>query len=184
MSESRSVIVTPADMALAAQYANKPAAIAPEIDAIDLANAASNQTRRVTIGNGAFIDVSHNESPRSFIVGGGDPAQAVIDTEIEGMARRAEFLQEQMHTMLDRETGEPLPHLVPEYNKLSLQLQSLQYSAAFQQHHAVRAIRAKVSESKARGLEQLQREAAAQDQRAQDETAREFDRLFGRTTIR
>lgn len=175
-------VATAADQQLAAEFANRPTLVAPAICGDDLAAAALNSTGRVTIGNGATIDFSQKEPARSLTVGASDPARAVVETELEGMSRRAEFLLEQMEFMVDRETGQPHSHLIPEYNRLSQQLQSLQYSAAYQQHVALPALRAKANET--RGLEQLQREAAAQDERAQNAVSREFDSIFGRTVIR
>lgn len=173
--------VTAADQELAAQYTNRPAVLPAALDTGDLV-AAATSGNRITIGNGASIEVQAQEPPRSFQFGASDPAQAVVDTELDGMNRRAEFLIEQMNLMVDRETGEPRPHLIDEYNRNALILRQLQASAVFQQGYAVKAMRAKSANSA--GVEQLQREAAVQDERSQNAAAREFDSIFGRTSIR
>lgn len=180
---NHSIVVGPADQALAAEFAQRSTvgAINPALDADDFNAAAGNRTSRITIGNGASIDVSVKEPARELMLGETDGAQAIVSTELDGMARRADHLIEQMNLMVDKQTGQPRPHLVPEYNRLSLQVQQLQYSAAYQQEYAVKALREQ--SNKTRGIEQLQREADEYDRRSQDATSREFDRQFGRVRI-
>jgi hypothetical protein len=55
-------------------------------------------------------------------------------------------------------------------------------SAAYQEHVALPQLRAKEAERS--GYAELQREAAALNERQQNQVAREFDRLLGPTRIK
>ncbi len=179
--QNTAVVVGPADQALAAEYANKPTVINPALNAEDFAAAAGNRTNRLTIANGATIDLSVKEPARQILLGETDGAKAIVNTELEGMRNRADHLVELMQHTLDPATGQPRPHLIDDHRRLALALHGLQYSAAYQSEVAVHGIRAQ--ENKTRGLEQLQREADEYDRRAADATSREFDRTFGRVRI-
>ena len=141
MPDSLSVVITPADAQAAAANVAKPAALDPLLTADDLQAADTNSTRRVTIANGATIDVADKEPAQGFVVGANDPDAYVVNAEIESMSRRADWIVEQMNLLTDPATGEPRMGYLGEYNKLALQLQSLQYSAAYQNHYALNAMR-------------------------------------------
>ena len=171
MPDSLSVVITPADAQAAAANVAKPAALDPLLTADDLQAADTNSTRTVTLANGATIDVQDKEPARTFTVGEGDPDAYVVNAEIESMARRGDWIVEQMNLLTDPATGEPRPQYVGEYNKLALQLQSLQYSAAYQSHYGLKMRRERTAAHEA--------DREATEGRYADATARELDRVFG-----
>ena len=176
MSDSLSVVITPADaQAAAAANASGTVAIDPVLTADDLQAADTNSTRRVTIANGATIDVSDKEPAQGFVVGENDPDAYVVNSEIESMSRRADWIVEQMNLLTDPATGQPRTGYASEYNKLALQLQSLQYAAAYQNHYALNAMRERRAAHDSAHAES--------EGRHQDAAVQALDRAFGGPVI-
>lgn len=180
-SKTASIFVTAADQALAEEYATRPTIVDPRILPEQMQADAAHTGETLTLDNGASIRVHSNHSSRQFLqIGSGDPAQAIVDTEIESLTRQGEHLVDQMERMVDKTTGDVRPELVDDYNRRALQLQQLQRAAAYQQNVAIHRIRAQGQS----GVAQMQREAAWQDMnRTQNDTAAALEKEFGRVRI-
>jgi hypothetical protein len=151
----------------------------------DLRRAVENRSGVVSLG-GNEIRYAEKEAPRSIQFGADDPVGATTETELDNMARRADFLVEELRQMSGPD-GQPRPGFELEHRRAALQLESLKMAAAFQEHIAAPRMRERYNAEAARTAQDLQAEQEALQQRLQrqqDTNSRAFDRVFGPLTIR
>ena len=153
-----------------------------ELTEDDLRAAVENKTGVISIG-GNSLRYSEKQPAQALHLGADNPERLDLETTLNGMGARAQFLTEQLRQCTDGD-GNVRPGFEVEHRRAALQLESLQRAAAYEEFVRYPERRARAQAERGGAVEALRSEAAALDRRQQDAAARAFEQTFGRITIR
>jgi hypothetical protein len=112
-------------------------------------------------------------------IGGGDPAKAVNDAEVESIQRQIDWTREHLLEMVDSQ-GRAKAGYESDAERMAMRLQSLLYAKAYQENIAIDRLRTKYATDEEQRAAALKREADWLDREAKERADNAIDREFGR----